>query len=786
MPVMATAAPADSKMSSTASPPSGPDGNDDRTRLTYRDRFSAEVVLECDRLAESRISPEELDDARRTGGPLESRLVALARRRAASLHTDAGIHQVRRAMLLLLVIGLLLAALLGAGTVRTSLIAAGEGRINVFVVIGAILGVQTFLLLLWLLAIIAAAVRAHRRESPGSPAHDDPLPLSLGRALLGLSRFILKRLGSSPALHAATNIMLRHASHGALGRWSLSAVSHAIWFSFNVGVLLTLVVLLSTRQYVFTWETTILSEREYVNLTQMIGAIPDALGIAVPDEELIIASQWTGDRTVGPQVAEAATAWAGFLAGAIVVYGFAPRVLLLGLSLSLRRTAQNRYRIDLNAPAVQRLKRELMPPERPLGVVDPAEAESPVPPRRAMSESTPRPAGPPAILGFELAQPPTPWPPALHGVNWQDLGLVDSRDDQQRVLETLASSESTPNPLCLVVDLTNTPDRGIVRFLTQLQSAIGAQPHVIFTGGQHLRDRASDAEAALQRLEDWHHVVRQAGLEKQQMHEADLAHLTEASRRKLAAGLRSDHPDQKTATSDDRPRHIEDAFSTIAETAARWIESQSAPDTRQVTELHRMIAERYAVHHNSGNVLRNVMSGAGSIDSIDELKDRMQTSAQQMLTRLPARLQRNANWAAAGAVSGALGCLAASLLISPVAIGALPIWSTLGGGVSAIAGEFLRRDSETTPTAAPDSDDWAQNITAGVRAGVLTTLTFELQSRDEAVITRVLDQTLQDLPELDSEHNELSRTTVRHWLDTVRHRFDLALARQPIDPGDRA
>ena len=68
-----------------------------------------------------------------------------------------------------------------------------------------------------------------------------------------------------------------------LGRWALSTISHCVWLAYLAGCLVVVVLLLSTRQYDFAWETTILSEPVYVRMARLIALPVQALGFAVPD-----------------------------------------------------------------------------------------------------------------------------------------------------------------------------------------------------------------------------------------------------------------------------------------------------------------------------------------------------------------------------------------------------------------------------------------------------------------------------------------------------------------------
>jgi hypothetical protein len=107
-------------------------------------------------------------------------------------------------------------------------------------------------------------------------------------------------------------------------------------------------------------------------------------------------------------------------------------------------------------------------------------------------------------------------------------------------------------------------------------------------------------------------------------------------------------------------------------------------------------------------------------------------------------------------------------LISPVAIASLPMWSAIGAAVAAVA------QPAGSPKAAAIDDNSPADIGDAVRAAVLFAILLELQGRDEAAITRILDRVI-------DESSDPLLTSTREmdvWLDDIRHRFDTALARE--------
>jgi hypothetical protein len=716
-----------------------------RAPIRLADRMLAEALraLEQDGAALREEGPAEAEAGRR-GGDFERRIV---QRAAASSIADAlaaGLRRVRQSTGWIVLIGLVMALLGGAGAVRAAIGAPRTEPINFFWLLASLLGAQTLLLLIWLVLMVA------RPRSAGVSA--------LGGAALALGRRLAAKLYRGRGAHQLAAIQAAGAIYGRgpIGRWTLSAVSHGMWLSFNIGLLTLLLLMLSAREYTFNWETTILSDAAYVRITRAIAALPEAAGFRTPTAEQIVQSE----RRAGPdELEEARMAWSGLLIGSVVLYGFAPRLLLLGVSLDARRRACRRFRLDTDAPGYQRLRVRLMPEAEARGIVAAPDDRPAVPetPEEAGAAGEVRPAtGPPAIVGLEIDRPATAWPPTMHGTRWTDLGFVDNRDDRRRVLAELGGLAEAPSLTIIVCALTTTPDRGIAAFAGEMVRACGADAALLLTAGQALRERG-DAEQMARRVEDWRRLAESIGIAPPRILELDLDHLTETSQRRLAELINA------AAEGAPRARRIEEAFDLIAKTARDW---GDAIELKEQVELQRCIAE---VYRPSAQAWRRLLRLPGELKKSD-LAQHAKHSATRIAELLPDRLRRSPKWLAAGALSGALGCITAAMFISPVAIGALPLWSAIGAAVAAVV-QPGRRPSAVESDGGPDHGIARADA---VRSAALFALLLELQGRGEAAISRILDHTLADA---DVDDADLAGADApAGWLDEVRHRFDLALA----------
>ncbi|MHC4274943.1 MAG: DUF2868 domain-containing protein, partial [Planctomycetota bacterium] len=696
------------------SPPQGHRGRE--PGIGFADRLLAEAVRVFERDGARPIDdPRAEAKATGAGGDFEHRIAVRARSLDASRNVSQALGQTRQVIGVIMALGMLLAALAGAGAARASLAAPGDAPVNIYWALGGLLGIQTLLLAAWVVMMI---------KGPSALAG-----ASLGGAVFALGRGLSGRWHKGHAHAAAIEATGVVMARGGVGRWMLSAISHGLWVVFNVMCLLLLVLMLSARHYRFVWETTILSADTYTRLTHGIAWAPGKLGFPTPTAQQIAASDGSLPPAAMPldQIEAARHAWSGLLVGSLVTYALGPRVILLGICLRLLRRARRRWRLDTARPGYLRLQPRLMPQTESLGVIDPYVEGEPEAPAPAASPAESRAAsGPPAVLGLEIEPPTSPWPPQVSGVSWRDLGLVDDRQDRQRILEQLSAPDAGPSMVVIVCGLTTTPDRGQGAFVDQVRQASGSPVALVLTGGEAFR-RRGDSGLLEGRVEDWRALASDAGVTAEHVMELDLDHLTDASVAGLAELVGAGHGEVSGA------RRIESAFDLIADHVHRW---KGDPDDKQRAKLHEAIAALYRSELSSWQTAL----GATAERLKDDLAGGLRSGAEGVVRVLPQRLKADARWIAAGAAAGALGCVAAAAFAAPAVIGALPVWSALGAAVAAV----IR--ATKTATKAPDTAD--ESIPSGrgdaVRAAALFALLLELQGRDEAAITRILDATVGD------------------------------------------
>lgn len=334
---------------------------------------------------------------------------------------------------------LFLAVLTGFGT---AIGAMGDGAqpVNLLLVLVTMLGLHGLTLFLWLVGLTL------RTNGGGA---------WLGRVWLDATRKLARGPDAALAPRALVGLLGRS---GAL-RWSLSTVSHLLWLSALLSLLLTLLGLLSARRYSFNWETTLLTPDAFVAVTQTLGWLPALLGFDMPDEATIRLSD---GLSLLPTQAQAL--WSSWLIGCIVVYGVVPRLAAFLVSYILARNGIRRAdQLDTALPGYANLRPRLMPTSE--GIAPDAAKGPDTTAHIRASQARTKLTGAPAIIGLELA-PDVTWPPPQLSADIQNAGVVESREQRHAVLDQL---HAQPVPRLLVVcDSFQTPDRGTLAYIAEL------------------------------------------------------------------------------------------------------------------------------------------------------------------------------------------------------------------------------------------------------------------------------------------------------------------------------
>lgn len=375
--------------------------------------------------------------------------------------------QIRQITLTALIVLIAFGLVAGGSAALAALGTGGVAPVNVIWSLLGLLLVPTITLMLWLISLAL----------PGTAS---PWFGRLWQSMLG-------RLAGRSALLDAWQACLDVARNsGTLSLW-LGLMSHLVWISLLVSVVVTMTAAFSLRHFTFVWETTWLSVDVFVRLATWIGTPATWLGLSIPDAGSIAAS--------GNQVIDLPTVrmqWANWLVGSMAMLGLVPRLLaaLLCIGLILRRLSTRP--IDTQSPYAQAVLAQIR--------------------HDAAGELTDGPAGPADV--FEVMQGTTDADVATEGrvvvgvdmtgipdglAHWPSLGVIDDRVRRVDVLSRL--DQQRPERLLIVVDGGQTPDRGSVALVREL-SVKAAQARVL------LQPRGVGPE----RSELWIAKLKDAGL----------------------------------------------------------------------------------------------------------------------------------------------------------------------------------------------------------------------------------------------------------------------------------
>lgn len=619
---------------------------------------------------------------------------------------------------------------LGAITAAGSLDPEGDRPVNLFWILGGVLGGQTVLLLLWIVLALFGG-RLLRR-------------LSLGGLLAGSTRLLASQLtprrDRTPSsrhqeLDAASAAVTHVDFGGARTRWALGALTHLAWTLFNIGLLIGLVVILSIRQFDFGWETTIGSEATFECAAETLSWAPDRLGFDVPSPDEFKAAridEAVTDRSSASD--ETRRAFSGLIIGSVVLYGFLPRLVLLVFCTALWRRARRRWRPDIDSPSFASL-RSLAEP-RPVAVesVQPIGADQSVDETQDLIDPE-RTARGSTIVGIELEPPSCGWPPPCDATV-TDLGVLASREDRAAISRRLAIAEHAPSRLVVFADLSTTPDRGVARSIRQIHDATNdALLRVVLTGGERFRNR-SDARVLERRISDWVTMIDALGVEGT-VTELDLDQLTAESRARLneliAGKGRPELPQDRGLLG-----AIDTAFAEIGAHARKW---PSPPEGQDVLALHKAVAR--CVEAEAGVAIPG-LPGAQSL--IDDPVQAFQQAADRITNVLPERLRSSTSWIAVGGTVGVLACLASAGTLAPAALAVLPTWLASGAITGGVLSLLKPRAEEQEPATPADEAEIARIRGEAVTSAAMMTVVLALQGRGERFIQEALDRTFQGDP----------------------------------------
>lgn len=417
-------------------------------------------------------------DARRPGEVLARWLDALRERDPGALFPGRAVSRALGAVrALLAACGLLL----GWGAATGVMTYGGGQPVNVWDFLLAFVGVQVALLALLLVLFVVPLAAA------GAPV------AGLFRAALGWGYARLARRFVDPGREGEWRALWhrlrsRRSLYHAVEPWLLLSLTQAFALAFNVGALVAVLRLVVFTDVAFGWGTTLieLDAGRFHALAHAIAWPWRALWPeAVPAEALVEATRYS--RLEGAYLAagagrsahpELVGGWWPFLVASLLAYGLVPRALLLALSRG--RVAHLLAKLPHDDAEARRVSARLLEPHVETRAPR-AEAAS-APGRSAVPRAAPPRSGSPAALvlwrdvpggaALEAAASRTLRRPVASVHVAGGRGHEEARTDW-------AAATGGADPVVVVAEAFEPPDRGVRRLLEDLRGALGARRTVL-------------------------------------------------------------------------------------------------------------------------------------------------------------------------------------------------------------------------------------------------------------------------------------------------------------------
>ena len=401
---------------------------------------------------------------RRIGGPNADRRVVfrqwLEARREQEKDGLPG-ETVRTGWEVLLVVAVLGGLALGAGVCAAVLRYPGGEPVNVAVFLGAILGPQ------FVLPVLFGALWLLLRGRVGQPV--------FSRVLCGLGG-MLRRLPGEQRVRVQTALAAlerRQDIYGSLGQWPVLIATQVFAVAFNVGAIGALLAHVPTRELRFGWQTTLEVSSARVAPAVALAAAPwQWAPHAHPTAEQVVATRFAPGQSLATLPGEAARAWWPFLAYAVGCYGLVLRGAVLILAAWRWRAALGGLHFD-HAEA-NALWRRLTGPL----VTAPGETLALTVPETAARDPRHAPAGG-AIWLLVARDTPTPdgelalAAERAHG--WHATRMqrvkIDRRQDEAALLAELTAAAPRPAAVVVAVPAERDPIVAIGLFLREVQQA---------------------------------------------------------------------------------------------------------------------------------------------------------------------------------------------------------------------------------------------------------------------------------------------------------------------------
>ena len=340
-----------------------------------------------------------------------------------------------------------------------------QSSLNFMLILVAILGGNTLMLLVWLISLI---------QKPRTPS----LPFWLTSGSL-----------KDPIYQALIEHSLQTATQPKF-RWTRSSISHQLALCGLLGMFSASLILLTVRQYQFNWQSTLLTDQHFAQIIHALAWLPAQLGFATPSPDIIAAAR-------NHYHSEHAAAWGILLLGSILCYGIAPR--LIAWLICWQQSRRHRLTLNLALPYYQNIIQKWQQQ-----IIDDASDYQPDRPIIAPAKIPLDNTGAHWAILLEAPNAPDNWHSHILGQDWANKGSIVERAQLADLITELAAQ---PVQLLIGIRAQQTPDRGIVRQIAQLAQA--THHNIII---QLLPSNPSSPTPAEQeRRAQWHKVLQENG-----------------------------------------------------------------------------------------------------------------------------------------------------------------------------------------------------------------------------------------------------------------------------------
>lgn len=358
-----------------------------------------------------------------------------------------------------LVFGLLiLAFLLGFLAVPSAFATTVSNQVNIFWLLLVLLGFHTLNFTLWMVTFMASIMRTSNSQG----------------LLLSLFLYANTKVGQYTKIEATVSTAyLRWQCPIQANKWLVSGLSHGAWGSYLFAGWLMTWLLLLTNQVNFVWETTLLSDDAFIQLTQALSSVPQWFGVAVPNSFDILASRIDQDS----QTSDTRQHWANLLLASIFFYGVLPRLFFALLCTGLYVVKRAAQPLSIQEKIIQ--NRYYQSENQQRVMVDADHAHHTTTSLSGDQDTQPTLPNDAFYYPWALFEWSTEKPLFLMSVG--DVIPLNNREQQDQFL-------ATPNddPVYIVVDATQSPDRGCRRFFTRVR-CVYSSVYIVITDAENMR-----------------------------------------------------------------------------------------------------------------------------------------------------------------------------------------------------------------------------------------------------------------------------------------------------------